>query len=154
MDWAKRIFGVEECWDHLSKWSQCRPIMGKCQTEASCRRLAPVRVCRPWQECENQKCWVGETQKLGISLSAIKHILLSRCIGSGWAGVDFPLEALSVLCFAWVAGKVLITHPSFGSCWVVLAQPQLCLSTLPHPIKGLGMGKVLGGDTTRRADPN
>lgn len=42
--------------------------------------------------------------------------------------------ALTVLCFALRAGKVLITHPCFGCCWAGIP-----------PINGLGVGKVLGG---------
>lgn len=60
-----------------------------------------------------------------------------------------------MLCFALVAGKVLITQWCSGWCWAVLAQHLHCLpSILAHPISRLGLGKILGGDPTRPTDPN
>lgn len=38
------------------------------------------------------------------------------CIGSGRDGADFPVAALTGLCFLSIAGKVLITHHCFGYC--------------------------------------
>ena len=65
-----------------------------------------------------------------------------------------PIAALIVLCSVLVARKVLITHQCFGYCWAVLAQHQGCLSNIPPLTSRLGVGKILGGDTARTADPN
>ena len=67
----------------------------------------------------------------------------------------FPIAALTVLCFVLVARKMLLTHQCLGCCWAVLAQQQGCLSNIPpHSPSRLGVGKILGGDTARTADPN
>ena len=62
------------------------------------------------------------------------------------------------MCFVLVAKKVLITPQCFGYCWAVLTQHQGRLSNipLPSPSKACrqGVGKILGGNTTRKADPN
>jgi len=46
--------------------------------------------------------------------------------------LTFPIAALIVLCFVFVAGNVLITHQCSGYCRAVLTQHQGRLSTLPH----------------------
>jgi len=61
-----------------------------------------------------------------------------------------------VLSFAFAATAVLTTHQCFGFCQAVLAQHQGCLSRpllLPKANR-VGMGKRLGGDRDRTADPN
>lgn len=75
------------------------------------------------------------------------------------AEVHFPTAALKVLCWALLAGKVLITHQGFGWCWAGLgtASALSLWHSSPHHSalpKGLGFGKILGGDTARTVDPN
>ena len=66
-----------------------------------------------------------------------------------------PIAALVVLCFVLVARKALITHQCFGYCRAVLAQHKAVSPTLPPaPTGGLWVGKILGGDIARTADPN
>ena len=43
-------------------------------------------------------------------------VCIEMCIGSGWNGVNFPIAALVVLCFVFVARRVLITDQCFGYC--------------------------------------
>lgn len=78
---------------------------------------------------------------------------LSRCIFSGWDGVNFPRAALRVLCSALTAGKVLITHQQcLHYCWEELAQHQLC-PTFSFTSR-LVVGKILGDNMARTVDPN
>lgn len=44
-----------------------------------------------------------------------------KSLGSGWYGINFPIAALVVLHFVFVARKVLMRHQSFGYCWVLLS---------------------------------
>jgi len=44
----------------------------------------------------------------------LSHII--KRIGSGWDGVNFPHNALIVLCFVFAVRTVLITHQYFGYC--------------------------------------
>ena len=66
----------------------------------------------------------------------------------------FPIAALIVLCSVLVARTVLITHQCFGCYGAVLTQHQGCLSNIPPLTSSLGVGKILGGDIARTADPN
>ena len=66
----------------------------------------------------------------------------------------FPIADLIVLCFVLVARKVLMTHQCFGYCWAVLPQHQGCLANIAPLTSRLGVGKILGGDIARTADPN
>lgn len=65
-----------------------------------------------------------------------------------WAGVQFPVAALTVLCSALVVDNALVF-------WVLLSSTGTTSAlslNIPH-IKGLGVGKIPGWDTTRPADP-
>lgn len=68
--------------------------------------------------------------------------------------LTFCIEALILLCSVLVARKVLITYQCLGYCWAVFAQHQGCLSNIAPSPSRLGLGKTLGGDTVRTADPN
>lgn len=74
-------------------------------------------------------------------------------IGLGLAELEFIFpQPLPVLCFALAARKVLINTPEF---WLLLSRAGTASALsqrYPH-IKGLAVGKVLGGDTTRPSDP-
>lgn len=64
-----------------------------------------------------------------------------------------PTAALAVLCFVLVSRKVLTIDTS------VLATAQQCshsIKSIQHSSLSsrLGMGKISGGDTARRADPD
>lgn len=73
----------------------------------------------------------------------------SAWIGSGWDGIHFPH---SQSCAPLVAGKVFLTH----SVWPLLSRAGtasgLSLQELPLTNR-LGVGRIWGGDNTRRADP-
>ena len=66
----------------------------------------------------------------------------------------FPLAALVVLCFVLVVRKVLITLVF----WLLLSSAPmasgLSLQCFPPSPSRLGVGKILGGDRARTADPN
>lgn len=61
----------------------------------------------------------------------------------------FTTAALTVLCSALVAGKVLVTHQCFG----FFSQDQHCLSNIPS-IKGLGVGKILDAQLSQQTQIN
>lgn len=79
-----------------------------------------------------------QPQETGLNYNC--SILL--CIGSGWEGVNFPPTVLS---FALVARKVLLTHHCFGYIWIAMAQPQCYLSRFP-PTTTKGLSKILWED--------
>lgn len=75
------------------------------------------------------------------------------CMGLTAQELIFSTAALTVLCLALVAGRVLITHQRSGHCWIMLPQHQHCPTFVPFNTE-MGIGKRLGRDTTKRADPN
>ena len=74
----------------------------------------------------------------------------------GLAGMEliFFIAAGMMLCFVFVSKTALITHECCGCCWVVLAQCQGFLFSHPAPTaSGPGVGKRMGGNIARTADP-
>lgn len=67
--------------------------------------------------------------------------------------VGIELTFLMVLCFLFVARMVSMTQGCFGYCSAVLTHHQGCLSNLALPPKADRLGKGLGGDRARPADP-
>ena len=67
----------------------------------------------------------------------------------------FPIAALIALCFALVARKGVGNTPGF---WLLLSSAptasRLSLQHCPPHTSRLGVGKILGGDGARTADPN
>jgi len=80
------------------------------------------------------------------------------CAGSSWNGVNFFAATHRVLCFRFMTRTVQVTDQCFGCGWTVLGQCQGFLFVLlpppPPALSGLGLGKRLGGDIARTADPN
>jgi len=74
----------------------------------------------------------------------------SWCTGSGRDGVNFPTAALMVLCFVFVARKVL-THQCFG--YSVCIAWRLSSHLASPKASRLGAGKSLGGDISRTVYP-
>lgn len=78
----------------------------------------------------------------------ILHIFIATHIGSGWDRLFFHFPAHAVLCFAFLAPGVLVTHWCFGYCWAELAQHQGCLSNPPlRRPTGCRQARGLEGDS-------
>lgn len=65
---------------------------------------------------------------------------ISACVGSSWDGVNFPIAALMVLCFALAAGKVLVKQ----RCLVVLETRLLSTPPLWWALGGQVLGRGPG----------
>ena len=54
------------------------------------------------------------TQTIILLSTLYSHVV--KCIGLAWTESTFPIAALVVLCFVFVARTVLITYQCFGYC--------------------------------------
>lgn len=109
-----------------------------------------------------QTYW-GETEPALLSLcpSLRQHHLTLRVPWIpilGLAGMElvFFIAAPVVLCFGFVTKEMLIKYQCFSYCWIqlVTASKSCLFFTLPPGNRaGLGVGRMLGEDAARTAEP-